>query len=115
VDKCAEILRRVAGRFLALISMSALLITILTTVVGAVVGALIKSVLGSKALRQAAAGTPAMAEAAQTYAERVRDWQHFLHDFELWSYQISPRGKIGKVERPALKAIEPPQIEDPAA
>ena len=89
--------------------------TVIGAVLGAVVGALIKSALGSKALRQAAAGTPAMAEAAQTFAERERDRQLAFHGFELWSYKILPGGKIGKVERPILKAIESPEIEDPAA
>jgi hypothetical protein len=95
--------------------MSGVWVTILTAVVVAVVRAWIKSVTRTKALRQAAAGTPAMAEAAQTFAERERDRQLAFHGFELWSYKILPGGKIGKVERPILKAVESPEIEDPAA
>jgi len=103
--------------------------TILTTAigagVGAAVGACVKSVLGTKALRQAAAGSPAMAEAAQTYAERERDRQMMLHGFALWSYKFVPGGEVRQVERPALTPItlaqgksseqEPPIVEDPAA
>jgi hypothetical protein len=103
--------------------------TIMTTVIGtgigAAVGVWIKSVLGTKTLRQAAAGTPAMAEAAQTFAERDRDRQLALHGFELWSYRFLPGGEIRQVERPALtpvtyaerksRELEPPNIEDPAA
>jgi|BarGraNGADG00312_2_1021985.scaffolds.fasta_scaffold51226_2 hypothetical protein len=116
VDNYAEILRRVAGRFLVLISMSGLWATILAAVVVAVVRTWIKSVSRNKALSQAAAGTPEMVEAAQTYAERERDRQRAFHGVELslWE-QLPGSGKIRKIERPALEAIEPPEIEDPAA
>jgi hypothetical protein len=103
-----------------LTSMSGLWATILSAMVVAVVRAWIKSVSRTKALRQVAASTAEMAEAAQTYAERERDRQRAFHGVELSFYKILPGGKVCKVERPALAPVVQAEqksrdAEDPAA
>jgi len=112
VDNCASILRRVAGRFLALISMSAVLGTVLAMIVGAVVRDWIAR---DKALREAAADTPGMRQAVVTRGDRAADHQQWIHGVELWLRPRLPGRKTRKTEGPALKAIEPPKVEDPTA
>jgi hypothetical protein len=112
LDNHAEILRRVAGVLLTLISMSAVLGTVLAMIVGAVVRDWIAR---DKALREAAADTPGIRQAVITRGDRAADHQQWIHGVELWLRQRLPGLKTRKTEVPTLKAIEAPKIEDPAA
>ena len=107
-----------------MVSMSGVWATILPVVVVLVVRALIdRSSRDREALRQAAVGTPEMAEAGRLFAQRqvVRQRARLSRDLRSFGrvrlpvQEVVARGKIGKTERPALTAIEQPEIEDPAA
>jgi hypothetical protein len=68
----------------------------------------------NKALRQAAADTAEMREAAKIHAESERETQRAIRGVKLWFYKKLPGGELHKTEVRTLRPIEPPKAEDPA-
>ena len=95
-----------------MVSMSAVLGTVLVMIVGAVVRDWIAR---DKTLREAATDTPGMRQAAITRGERAANHQQWAQETEVWFHQRLPGKKPRKVEVSTLKAIESPAVEDPAA
>ena len=95
-----------------MISMSAVLGTVLAMIVGAVVRDWIAR---DKTLREAATETPGMQQAVITRGERAANHQRWIQETEVWFRHPLPGRKPRKTEVSTVKAIEPPRIEDPAA
>ena len=95
-----------------MISMSAVLGTVLAVIVGAVVRDWIAR---DKTLREAATDTPGMRQAVITRGERAADHQRWIQETEVWFRHRLPGRKPPKTEVSTLKVVEPPRIEDPAA
>ena len=133
MDNYAKILRRVA-RVLLTVSHMTGWESIGVAVAGQIVIAIVAAVLrGRRDLRRAAQGTPEIEHAGRLFAQVCVIHQRgrmSLSAWRRWLRLVEPRyfvdpylmdlaqpagGKICKTEGPALKAIEPPKVEDPAA